>query len=112
MPRTDLFLYAGNTGTLEFSVTDDSGLPYDLTLCTLSFAAVGGQGSISKTTAGGGIVVTDVVGGLGNVLILPADTAGWADGTLGWHLDVTTAGGDVYTVIEGFLTVIQPEGGA
>lgn len=105
---SDLFMYSGDTATIEFTVETSVGVAYDLTGATVTFSATGGIGSISKSSATGGVDVPTPSSGEGSVSILPLDTEGWDGGVLGWALKVSTATGEVYTVADGKLVVKQP----
>jgi hypothetical protein len=99
--------------TLPFSATCTSnGVPFDLTGASLKFLAkrnvadADGSAVITKTTAGGGIVVPTPTNGVAQVQILAADTQSLAneETVLVWELQVTSSS-NPFTVAAGLLTI-------
>jgi hypothetical protein len=99
----------GDTVVLNFAITDE-GVAADLTgisarFTVKRFIADADPGLVQKTI-GAGITITDVLGGLLEVELEPADTD-YADENLLWDLQITTAGGQNFTVAEGVLQFSQ-----
>lgn len=97
-PQTaDLYLYAGDTTTLEIAVTDDTGAPLDLTTYTAEAqirATADAATAVDFTTAVAGNTIT---------LTLDAATALPARGV--WDVQITAATGEVTTLAGGKVTV-------
>lgn len=104
---SNLRILRGNTATIGFQVLDPGAEPFNLTGATIAFDATNGTQTLSKTWAGGGIVVTEPLTGAGYVSIAPGDTSGWPAVTapLAWTIKVTVSG-NVYTVADGTLAVV------
>lgn len=100
---------AGASVKLEYAVVDDDGIPANLTGTAIVFAArkyetpladpaISSEGSPVTAT----INVTDITGGLFEVLINPEDTLGLL-GTYLSEAKLTDASGDVAPVGRAFL---------
>lgn len=104
----------GDTRKLDATVTEGKGGPaVNLTGVTLRFTArtspEEATAVITKVT-GTGIAHTDVAAGKARITIDPADTTGLpntGDHTLHYDLQITTAAGEVYTLIRGLLFITQ-----
>ena len=91
--------------TFEFVATFDD-LVADLSASAFTVKPLnGGAAVVSKTLANGGI--TKVASGIYDVKVDPADTTSVAPGTYGYDFEITTADGDVHTIMLGMISVIQ-----
>lgn len=105
----DFEMVAGESKTIIASVTDKDGLPYGLTGATIIWElqrdiAQSTGADLVKSTANGGIVIADSLGGIFKINLDPADTE-----TLSGHYiheaRITETGGKVSTVFTGRVTV-------
>jgi hypothetical protein len=108
---SDITMYAGDTTTVDYTVTLN-GAAVDLTDLILKWAArqsYGDAKAVIEKGTGAGIVYTDAANGKAQLTLLPADTMNLAVSrpmTLVWALRLYD-GTDIYTVATGLLT-IQP----
>ena len=111
----DLALCSGDHRTLRFAIADPSGVVVDLTGVQAvrwgcaRLQANGGYvlpASIVKTLADG-IEIADAPGGIIEVMIDGADTAGLSKGRYHHELEMTDAEGAVSTLAMGTLTIIE-----
>ena len=104
-------IHAGDDLTLQVSVTDDAGQPVNLTGAQVAWQASRGRADRFSSTAvlakasGTGITVTDAAGGVFEVDLAAADTAGLR-GAFYHEAKVTDAAGDKSTVFTGTMTVL------
>lgn len=100
-----LEMVRGDTVTLDVALTDGDGNPLDLTDLGLTFTAVNASMTITKTLDDG-ITLTDDVGGLATVELVPDDTSDLEDRVvLAWDLQVSDDDGHVHTPLMGSLIV-------
>lgn len=106
--------WQGDNDKLSFSLFDGSGAPLDITGATVRWVLFKRPGDvltlIEKDNAGiGGITVTNLSGGLLEVLLLPADTA-LLSGNFRHELQVTHVSGDINTVTTGYVCIQKTTG--
>lgn len=111
----DFGFFRGDTRTLTLTIrkADASG-PYDLTGARLWFTAkykltdADAAAVIALTSTGGGIQITNAVGGIAKVNILPAHTSGIAGKRTPLEYDVQGIGADgtVFTPSRGVVTIL------
>lgn len=101
----------GDDVTLDVTAVDQ-GQPVDLTGCDLWWTAklrkldADAEAVMQKTNEpGGGITVTDQLGGIAEVAILPADTEDLASIALWWDLQVRDGDDKIRTLASGRLVV-------
>lgn len=101
----------GDTSFIDFAVTL-GGSPQNITGWALWFTAkrrVGDAdpGVLQKSTNGGGVTITNAVGGLGTVTVAPADTTALPEErtTLYADLQGRDGAGNIFTLSTGLLTV-------
>lgn len=105
-------LYAGDDAVLAYNLTDETGAPLNLTGATFTYtisAYDGGSAVVTKTTAAGGINVTNATGGLLSVNLSHIDTANLS-GSLWQQLVMTDGSGDVSTLSTGYITFLLRTG--
>lgn len=103
-------MHKGDTRTVTVAVVDDDDIAVDLTGATVKWAVANTPTSatlISKQTGGLGISVTDAVGGVFVITILPADTSSLRARTYYHEAQVTDGSGVVSTVLTGKLKLIE-----
>jgi hypothetical protein len=107
----DVSLTRGDTDFLDGTAVKPDGTPQDLTGWTIRFIAKrrfsdpDAAAALLKSTGGGGITITNAAQGLYTVAIVPADTAGLANGAqtfYGWAVG-TDPLGEVNTLWEGLV---------
>jgi hypothetical protein len=101
------YLYAGDNAVLNYAITDESNNPLNLTGASLTYIIAAHDGAaaiITKTTADGGITVTNAAGGLLSVSLASADTTNLS-GMLWQQLVMTDA-----TLSTGTITFEQRSG--
>jgi hypothetical protein len=106
------YLYAGDNASLNYAITDESNNPLNLTGSSLVYiiaANEGGAAIVTKSTANGGISVTNAAGGLLTVSLASADTASLS-GVLWQQLVMTDANSAVTTLSTGTITFEQRTG--
>lgn len=84
---------------------DRSGTVIDLTGATVKWR-IGPRDRFStlKTLdTSAGVTVTDATNGVYSLSLTGASSANWAPGRLSHAVEVTTSGGSIYTVLEGFI---------
>jgi hypothetical protein len=109
---SELEMYRGDDESFDIAVTKD-GIAVDLTGASIRFTAkrratdVDLEAVIAKTSAvAGGIVVTNALGGIARVDIVPADTEDLtASARLIWDLQAVDGTGKVRTLADGTLIV-------
>jgi hypothetical protein len=102
----------GDTNNYTGTVLDSAGAVVNLTGATLRFTAKlnrsdadNATGVIVKST-GAGITHISAPAGTYRITLLPADTSALTTATLYfWDLQLTVAGGDVFTVDKGTMTI-------
>jgi hypothetical protein len=106
------YLYAGDNAFLNYAITDESNNPLNLTGSSLTYviaANEGGAAIVTKTTANGGINVTNAAGGLLTVSLVSADTTNLS-GMLWQQLVMTDVNSVVTTLSTGTITFEQRTG--
>jgi hypothetical protein len=104
----------GDTYVFEITVLNYDGTAFDLTGASLRFTAkwdiraLDAAAVITLTTGGGGIVVTSATDGEATVTILPSHTTSLPSHTtkLVYDIQVYLSATQVYTVMQGVLTVV------
>lgn len=110
-----LSINRGDAVTINVACTNPDGSPYDLTGKQIRFTAkptlgpVDDPSDLTKTLAGGGIAVTNAVGGLAKITLLPADSSA-RSGTLHYSVRVSTSSTDPVTVDTGTLKIVVVAG--
>lgn len=106
-----LTMVRGDSASWLLSATLN-GAPYNVAGCLIWFSgkrsvADGDVDAVFMKTLGGGVTVTDAANGLVTVTLSPTDTETLPSSRviLDWDLQVKTAGGAIYTVALGKLTV-------
>ena len=97
-------MYAGDSKTLTILISDQAGDPVDVSdadSITYSIFSSSATAKATKTLADGITVVTSTV----TVALAPADTAALSAGEYTHELQVVTAALEVYTAMQGKLTV-------
>lgn len=106
--KLNLPLYPGRTFRCRFQVTDNAGVPVDLTGCSAAMQAKrkgGGSALLDASTVNGAITVDNT--GHITVVVNQALTVGFKPGeALMYDLAVTYANGEQYSLLEGDLTVM------
>jgi hypothetical protein len=111
----DFVLCSGDDRTLRYTITDEASAPLDLTGISAArwgCARLQANGayvlpaSIVKTLADG-VEIADAPGGIIQVMIDGADTAGLSKGRYHHELEMTDAGGAVSTLAMGVITLIE-----
>lgn len=107
--HTDLTLYRGDTERIRLTLTDPDGVPVDLTGATLSFTAkerIGDEDDVAP-------LAVDVVDhpeaalGIGEIELAAEATATLTPGArYQYDIQLTTAAGDVATLVSGRLKVL------
>jgi len=99
-------LYAGETRTLEITLTDANGDPISLTGATIEYHAA--LPTPVTKTVGSGITVTDAAAGEFSIALTQANTVGYERNTTADHeCKVLTSGGEVITAFRGRLTILD-----
>lgn len=88
--------------TFEFTATFDD-LAADLSSAV--FTIKNGSNNLVQLTIGDGI--TKVDDGIYDVKMAPADTASKSPGRYPYDFEVTTSDGEVYTILIGWITILQ-----
>ncbi len=97
---TDILLTRGDTARITLKVSRD-GKPYDFSADTVRF-------SVKKDTASPDFIIRKTaVDGI--IHIAPADTAALEYGNYVYDVELTTAGGDVCTVVPPSRFTVGPE---
>lgn len=108
MELQNVEIYRGDNRTFQVTVKDGDGVAVDITGAAIKFSV---KEEISDTdyeiqkTVGSGITITDAANGIYEVYLLPADTQNMGVGIYEYDSELTTAGGNVYTVVRGEFTV-------
>lgn len=106
----DLEMYRGNDRVFELTVTRDNK-PVNLTGASLRFVARGSVKAdslalVTKTTANGGILITDAVNGQVQISVDSVDTADlYAPTALHYDVELEEANGRISTAAKGVLLV-------
>ena len=103
----DFNMFAGDTKTIQVTVTDaNTGLAKDITNATISWALQQVYKTIiEKSTTTGGIVITDAVNGVFQILLLPIDTEGFSTGFYTHQALVIDNNGTSEVVFTGTITI-------
>lgn len=108
--RQNVTLYSGDDCILAISIVDETGVALNVTGATFvwSLARTAGTPAIlTKTSAGGGVVITNATTGAVQVTLTHNDTAASSVPPFQyWHqLVMTDPSGNVSTVTTGYITV-------
>lgn len=102
----------GDTNVYTGTATAD-GVAIDITGSTMRFTAkndpsdADGSALISETTTGGGITLVTPASGVYRITLAPGDTTGLTvSSVLHYDVQLTTAGGAVYTLCKGHFTIV------
>lgn len=99
----EIELTRGDSATLNVNITDDAGQPYTIRESdTLTF-------SMKKTVKDPKPCVQKIVTGYNKIHIEPKDTASLEFGGYFYDIELLTAEGDVYTVVEKTAFKIREE---
>ena len=108
---TALEITRGDTSALNVTCYQSDGVTaLNITGYTLWWTAKNRDGDadpgvIQKTTTGGGVTITNAVGGLATVNLAAADTSGLGGVLLLWDLQAKDAGGNITTLASGTVTI-------
>jgi hypothetical protein len=103
----------GDTVVLTLTVTQN-GAVYNLTGSTVRMVAkrnpadLDAAATFNKSSPSTGIALTDAANGIATITLSPSDTTGLPTGykwILFYDVQVTTAGGAIFTVIDGEILV-------
>lgn len=100
-------MYAGDTLTISVTVYDgDTTTPTSITGATVRWVMFNRAGSIVlDKTNGSGVTITNGVGGVFEVALLPADTVSLSAGLYRHEGEVTDVSGRVVTVVTGAILI-------
>lgn len=100
----DFEMYSGDSRIIDVAITDEAGTPVDVSTATaISYIFYkSGETLFTKTLSAGITVATSTV----TVTIDPEDTEDLA-GDVIHEMQITTAGGGIYTVLQGTVKIIR-----
>jgi hypothetical protein len=101
----DFDMFAGESKTIQVTVTDTTGGFKDITSATINWALQKITTIIVEKTTPTEIVIVDGPGGLFNVTLLPADTEGLGPGLYQHQAEVTDSTGVTEVVFSGTITL-------
>lgn len=110
MATRDFSMFAGDDLTLTVTVKETDGTATTITSAAISWKASKSNSktaAITKSTAAGGVTITNGAGGIFTVSLDPADTTS-LEGDYIHEAQITFSNGDVRTVLRGVMT-IEPE---
>jgi len=102
-------MVAGDTAEIDFSIFDHAGVPLDLTGAKIEWQMAWTASTpalVSKSTANGGVNVTNPQAGQLKVLLAHADTSGLFAGAYYHETKVLDSQGDVATAATGTVTLL------
>jgi hypothetical protein len=99
-------MFAGDTKTIQVTVTDSTGADKDITGATITWALQQVYKTIiEKSTTLGGIAITDAIHGVFQILLLPIDTEGFSTGLYTHQAIVIDNNGTSEVVFTGTITI-------
>lgn len=108
LKKQDFKMYAGDTKDIVVTVKTASGAVVDLSSASVKWALkrhTHGPHDVFKKTGGGGITITDVLGGVFTVRLNSIDTKDLHQGRYYHEAEVTDMQGNVSTVMTGTVTL-------
>lgn len=104
----DVTMVSGDTLDIQITVTDQDGTAVNLTDHTINWALCTNQNTtpplVVKSTGGYGVTITNAVGGVFKVALVPTDTAAFS-GIYYHEAVITQPTGEKYTVTTGYMTI-------
>jgi hypothetical protein len=108
-----LEIIRGTTRRYQVTVTDEAGLPVNLTGASVYFTvrktystSVDDADAVFQKSVGSGITISDAAGGVLLIVIDPTDTRSFPKIVLLYDLQVITAAGDIITPAIGELAIL------
>lgn len=101
-------MFAGETRTIEVTLTDQDGLPIDLTNASITYRAELPTPIVKTSEVGGGITITSPTDGEFEIRLESADTSGIEEScSVPQECRAVLESGDVVVVFYGNLTVMR-----
>lgn len=108
MTQQNIEIYRGDNRTFLVAVKDGDGAVVDITGASIKFSVkeeISDTDYVIQKTVGSGITITGAANGIYEVYLVPADTQNIDVGVYEYDSELTTAAGNVYTLIRGEFTV-------
>jgi hypothetical protein len=106
-----LVIPIGDDAPIALTLLKSDGTAFDLTGCVVLFSVKqypqDTAFALQKSSANGGVTITNAAGGLATVNLTAAETAALAEGVYQFDVQVIDASSKKHTLIKGTLVLLQ-----